>query len=392
MRTKVRSHCARLGHDQHTEDNSKDARHRGRKAAKKSSTCVTVSCFSANGASDDDLYTTENLGKQQFIGNLVTYCGNSDPFGSQPIKITPLVAHLLNFFVYVWSPAKCLSTNNRLENTLKGHVRDSIRKRCVATLRNETGATATVLLCSTILSRLSPSGQIEQERVTLKLKMIKQLKGFLGDGAQPEREKEDKLIWLSHALFINAVSEQNMDEAKSHGKALQTMMRNQTARYGLLAADLRIMWQVLAYEIYRAGISFTSSILDIHQWLPAVFRAHFPAVPNVLKPMHERSVKRLDPLLLGTPLESICSEMFTCYWFWSRRTFTDEGTIAMLSDWETLRYYYRQLHFLEYYLTARNLERIEPSPKLTGYWTTQACIAGSMLLCQISECHTAPPT
>lgn len=395
MRAKARAHSARRTNEKRFEDYTRH--HRRRTVCKRSSgfrpvpvqfdnTVLTLRCIGDDRSdkeyTESDSSETRTEQQQNDVASPPRWQGNSDPFRSQAIVFTPLVTGLVNFFLTVWLPSKALRAENEAKWSSAQHVRGSIRQLTLSTLRSEEGFMSTVLLSATVLGNLSPSPEVERERLQWKLKYINRLKHNLATSTLHEQDVDHNLIRLTQTLYTNAVTEQAMQEARYHGNALQCLWQKKTERCGMGAVEMKTVILVSAYELYRAGLTFTPAVIDTRSFLPKILSANFPQEERIMLNNRNRWYANLDPVLVNTPLYDICTDMFTCYWMSTLPQFRHSP------QWQTLRSFYRQLVTIDYYLVAR----LKAEEKASQYWHTQACLALCLTICTllyVSDVHVA---
>lgn len=366
--------------------------------------------------------------EQTAPGLLLVWKGNSDPFGSQVIEITPRFSQVVDFLTNVWVPA----THARLPAPFPPSVRNFF---CTVEMldpvnssRDQALTISALLPSASALATLTGSPELEQQRTRLKLLIIKSLRSRLDQSAAdplgetelvvfpsrggpksksasaaptnldqlithslPSPQPDDTVIALTQSLFISSVNESNSAEAEAHGRMLQWLMRCKTDREGYHAIQPDVLCQAIGYDIVRSQLSGTPSVFDTKTWVPACQAAYKLAILDTFQTFRRQVLDKLDPCLRGTPLQSIFLGTHQCFRLWSK-VGEPKATLQTDQIWAyvTLTNAALQLQATNYSLVVESIIR-QPNfatgtaASVQAYWRIQACLAFGVLLWQLTN-------
>lgn len=313
----------------------------------------------------------------------IAWHGNSDPFDSQAIVVTAETNRLLSFLLHVWLPQTQMQSSNAVDEGFRLAIKRRINASYISALHECWSAAAVLLPCSSMLAKLAPSRDIQQHSVGLKADTAARLRAAIIEDSQ-----QDEMMWLTQALFINAVSAGDFAEAKSHGNALQWMMRRKTDRDGLESLDSDLLYQTLFYEVYRANLTLGSSVFDIDNWGMAVMRAHSPDVCAIMDSHFEVLARETHESIRSTPLESFATGFRQGIWLFQNADLflRDERIVSQMWTLMTINYELEQLRCTNYYVLANDLAtKHHEHASEARYWHVQACICLALLLCTVNH-------
>ena len=180
------------------------------------------------------------------------YHGNSDPFSSLSLKITPLIAELINFEHEHLHP--CVYSNKYASN--RGYGRSYF-----ADIHGPETSLAAVYgylsRAAYVLGQASTNPQYDQLAMVLKGKSSASLRAQLASG---EIVDKDDVMRKILALMISEVFSHNYNAGLIHSKVLITMLEQQSMTEEL---DMRFSFSVIYSEIQRACMSLTRPCFDV---------------------------------------------------------------------------------------------------------------------------------
>lgn len=364
--------------------------------------------------------STSNDTDQQPHGTIIVWRGNSDPFRSQKLEITPRLNELLKFLDDVWIPAAQI----RLPSPFPPAVRSCF---CTERMLQPFDATndnalivSDLLPIASALASLTGSLELEQHRVKLKARAIAQLRSRLdfthGTKYPDQRKRRLKLapkalmptadtdivvgwdpsidivaIDLTRSLFVASVNECNNVEAEAHGKMLQWLLQRRSDQQGFVGIQVDELCLALGYDLVRSQLTLTPSIFDVDEWVPACLASQKIAVVDELAPFRQHILNRLDPSIKDTPLERVFLGTYQCFKIWTK---ADDPTSDFGPDqfWNyvTLSNLLVQLQTTNYSLEVDEILRSPTSTFSLSRrdrvsWLLQACLAYSVLLWQLTN-------
>lgn len=360
--------------------------------------------------------------KQPPLGSLVAWRGNSDPFRSQALDITPRMSQILDFLKTVWVPATIINLPPPFPPSLRSLYCTELMLDNVSA--DDSPLMLSVLLpCASALASLTGNVELSQQRTKLKLTTIWHLRTRLDESVEAEMASpplkteghsdsndpeqvhtdliaspsisyivpNDTILWLTQSLFITAVNEQNAAEATAHGKMLQWLMRRKTDADGYTSIKADMLCQALGYDIIRSQLTSTPSVFDVDTWVPACQNAHKLAILHDFAPFREKILAGIDNSIRDSPLQRVFLGTYQCFRLWSE---THDPSAKLDPDqiWNyvTLTNATLQLQATNYSVVV---QRVVAAPTFTtklarqaqAYWRIQACLVFSVLLWQLTN-------
>lgn len=360
--------------------------------------------------------------KEQSPSSLVPWRGNSDPFRSQAIDITPRLGQILDFLKTVWIPAGLVTLPPPFPPTVRSFFCTQLMFDQLSS-DDAPSALSVLLPCASALAVLTGSEDVGQQRTKLKLTAISQLRTQLSENMEsgavaPPIKKadrdfaeepgstsrtsvtnrllsnivpDDKILYLTQALFIASVNEGNDAEANTHGSMLQWLMRRKTDSDGYDSIAPDMLCQALGYDIVRSQMTRTFSLFDVESWVPACQRVHRLPVVDTFGDFRAKILAGLDHSIKNSPLQRVLLGTYQCFRTWAE---TDDPATdlepAQIWNYVTITNATLQLQATNYSLIV---QRVIHAPtfaaklgrRAQAYWRVQACCVFSVLLWQLTN-------
>lgn len=230
----------------------------------------------------------------------LVYQGNSDPFSSLSLKVTPLIAELIEFEHAHLHP--CVYSNKDSSNR-------TYSKSYLADIQSPEKSQAAVYgylsRAAFVLARATKNPKYDRLALVLKGKSSSLLRAQLASG---EVIDQGDVIRKILALMISEVFSHNYDAALIHSKVLLKMLEQESKSEGL---DMRFFFSVIYSEVQRACMSLTRPCFDAgpNGWVAKTFdragRGAYDAFVSTL------GLERLQPdnSVLGLDLAALFDEV-----------------------------------------------------------------------------------
>ncbi|OCT51571.1 hypothetical protein CLCR_08407 [Cladophialophora carrionii] len=186
----------------------------------------------------------------------VVLAGNSDPFASTTIAVTPLVNHLLIFTRDFILPA-----NHGNESALYGgkiHMHRYWRDNVRGLDDGRADGYAYLARSAAILAKIKP----ENETVLLALHYIGKATSKLRE-SMLKREDSQAHMWEVYALLAAEVAAHNFKAAAVHGRMLARLLQPEGRT---LKAEPRLLMGALFQDMTRACLWLTRPSFDLDRW------------------------------------------------------------------------------------------------------------------------------
>lgn len=298
--SKARSHAAKISHQR--KKKCSDQGHRGR----------------ANEHGSSDSTSPRTSSELVLAPPPVIFKGNSDPFRTSLIEVTPRVIQAFQFLRDALVPSTHFNTSGTGGSWARRFLPDQTVRKHMESMNDEWLALAEMLPLSAALTRLSGSRELATQTLQLKRKAIRRVHSKL-DSLHHDVATPDHVIRLTRTLFATATFENNMAEARMHGVALKELLYRKTKREGLEAIDVNLMWSTLYYDAQIAHTTMSTSIFDVNDWATTRLRQATEPLSQLLEPLHILVARDLDSVLKYSPtLLDTCIDIYEVTWLWQQ--------------------------------------------------------------------------
>lgn len=193
--------------------------------------------------------------------------GNSDPFSSKAIPITPETSELLMFHKSNVLPliVACREAYGVSASATKENWHDSFPE-----MHDECTAYGLLARTAVVMSRsAAPGSRVAVQSFKYKRKTSQLLRARLRKGKCPLVVSQVYPIIVS--MLIGAVFEDALDEAAIHIKMLKQLLYAESSRVDQ-KVDLAILLAVSCFDFHRASKALARPIFDFGGWLSDQFR------------------------------------------------------------------------------------------------------------------------
>ena len=249
--------------------------------------------------------------------------GQSDPFNTLAVEVTPEANEILSFF----RENVILSFYSTRWNKSKAAVVAMHWQTAVQTLHDRGSALGWLGRNGQILSIVSNDKRVKYAA----LRYTAQSTAILRERLEQAVELSDTDQWHISMLWGTEIIFQNLDAALLHGKMLRRIVENQ-ARKGTL--DLIAFRFILYYDINLCTMLMARSVFDYFDWVPDKYQRLEPLATRfmVFPPNNEEddAATDLDPCIRGDLLLSIFTQRrrhMREYAWWLDHSFEDLNPI-----------------------------------------------------------------
>jgi hypothetical protein len=204
-------------------------------------------------------------------GSLIQH-GNSDPFESFALSITPRFTELLTFYSSTFLPVTYSSyivpstSTNAIVKFRNVESADDFRST-LAVLRDRTSAVGFFLAQLTILSRIAPSPELRVERLRLRSEALGALKAGIQDNVLTgDAITESVLNLLYAAVFDGDLAEARMHLIFLRDRLVERVSHQERPRPLGIVLLFRVLYMDLA-----VGVTYLApTVFDVEHWVPQV--------------------------------------------------------------------------------------------------------------------------
>ena len=190
------------------------------------------------------------------------YHGNSDPFSSLSLEITPLVAELIKFEHAHLHP--CVYSTKNAPNQTYGNSYSADMHGPAA---NQAAVYGYLSRAAIVLASASPDPRFTEAALVLKGKSSVLLRAQLADGDITDKRDISRKVL---ALMIAELFAHNYDAAVVHSKVLIGLLKLSSRKKEF---DIRFFFSAVYSEIQRSCMSLTRPCFDVgpHGWVARTF-------------------------------------------------------------------------------------------------------------------------
>lgn len=309
--------------------------------------------------------------------------GNSDPFESLALRVTPRVNEVISFVRDYFLPASYVTDSPAW---IRAFGADKEWFDSVAVLRDECCARAFMLTYITIISNLTRNGELNLEKLDLKSKSAVTLRARIQESPVGDASVLTSVLFL----FAAETFAGNHFEATIHGKTLRTLLYEKSQKEGSVSIEQGFLTRTLWYDVHLAESHMTRTIFDMDGWVIDTLGPTFKPVDKFLEPFSADFTRNLDRSLDSEPLRTIFVQYRQALWLWTQpNPVADEDGWAA-SHWVLGRSYINQGRLVNYFLDVRQtlgmmghrraISTFTPKSKYDElFWHTQSCLALGML-------------
>ncbi|KAH0848376.1 hypothetical protein AYO21_04403 [Fonsecaea monophora] len=315
--------------------------------------------------------------------------GNSDPFNSLAIHVTPRVNQILTFFKHGYLPMiypafmGSEDAIRRIEALQNQEYRDG-----VLALRLECSARALLFINVAFMIKVSPHQGLEDEALLLKHQSIKALRRELVKGSVAQAQS--LVLDSVSMLFRGALIAGDLDEAGLHANTLRKLLEQKYDREGGVV-DLGFLLRVLYQNKQLSVFRFSLSVFDVEEWVPKVLAAYLEPSKAYLEPYQQVMLRRLDRSISAEPLRSLFVEMLLGDHMFSlpAESHPGEQLFSMVQVWIHIQGTILHSRLVDFILKTEashhlNFDPITEQPMPDArenlYWQTQRVLALTFLI------------
>ncbi|KPI37329.1 uncharacterized protein AB675_10281 [Cyphellophora attinorum] len=248
---------------------------------------------------------------------LVAWKGNSDPFSSTTVAVTPRMHQAFEFLRDGLIPSTHFNAGSKQQPWSRRFLASRTMRKHIESMSDEWAALGEMLPLTAAISRLSGSHELQTETAKSKMKIIRRLQTDMS--GLNNSAIRDQLISLTRTLFAAATFENNFPEARLHGLALRRLLEQKSAIEGIESIEISLIWSSLYYDAQISHCTVQLSIFDVDVWAPLALRVAARPVFEYLEPLRESVAHSLDPSLRYCPiLKDVCIEIYQVVWLWGR--------------------------------------------------------------------------
>lgn len=318
---------------------------------------------SATPDQQDDGYHPIVLSQSSSWARSLVQRGNSDPFQSFAIPITPRVSQLLSFYATEILPIKystCMvpsASNSAIIGFRSVEATDDYHS-VLAVLQDESSAVGFLLAQMTAMAELSQTQQHSREAMRFKARALAELKTQI---AKPDRA-HTALIESALGLLHAAVYAGDIAEARLHLEFVKTLLEERALRCGLNSIDIVLLFRVLYMDLAVSATYMAQTVLDVDRWVPGMLNIalrqtkpdfHFRP-PPIAGFLSNIDASIADPLLT---IFFECRRILWVWWLQPAQAVLESGpdifTIATHPETYTFRWLYSQLYIYSCRLANR---------------------------------------
>lgn len=193
--------------------------------------------------------------------------GNSDPFHTFAVKITPRANQILAFARDVFLPSHYRTDSKTWIHTasMQGEW-----NTIIMSLQSESHAQGVILTFLSSLAKISPPGAYLEDQLVLKREATRTLSRHIKGNV----DNDAVVLGRMSSLFTDAAFAGNLVEAQVHGNMLRTLLRQKAEREGVGSMDPGFVNGLVWFDFQLAQSYFTKTILDSN-WATDALRPLF---------------------------------------------------------------------------------------------------------------------
>lgn len=305
--------------------------------------------------------------------------GNSDPFESLSITVTPKVNQVLSFFRDTYLPINYATQSTTYYRSFGAHQEwdDGI-----ALLSTESSAQAFVTAFLSLLAKLNPN------RTSLMESLISRGRSYATLRSHIQKSTNDDPAILHSILFLYAteIFAGNSAQATIHGQTLRAhLLENiQEGRYHIVTTSTLV--RALYFDSYFALSNVTRPIFTIDDWVTVHLKERFHGMEDLLEPIQPLFLMDLDEAIDCEFLRHVFNRFRLIMWIWTTPTAVASEDPTDVSQWLLTNAHMLKSKLLSYYLDLQPLidENMEHSdPPLVAdvgiVYCIRSCLALGML-------------
>ena len=280
--------------------------------------------------------------------------GNSDPFQSFAVSVTPRVTQLLSFYAEKLLPVRYSTSmvpsesNNAIVSFRQVEAADDYRS-VVAVLQDQSSAIGFLLSQLTIMADLADSQALRVESMKLKARALVYVRAQLEDKVQADLGTIESVLLLLNA----AVYAGDMLEARLHLKFLKRLLEERALQHGPHSIGIVLLFRALYMDLAVSTTYTTKTFLDVNSWVPEMLTIALSQTrpsPHFRPPPIASFLSNLDSSITA-PLLTLFFESRRLLWVWwtqPARAVLESGpdvfTVDTHPETYTFRWLYSQLY------------------------------------------------
>ena len=300
--------------------------------------------------------------------------GNSDPFESSAVRVTPEIAEIMCFFKDYYLPTSYGTDAKAWFRPYGAH-----KQWCdtVALLNSRSCGPAFLLTQATLMANLSQSRSRKAELLSLKGDSFKALRSSIAAQGDGDINVINGVVFL----FAAEVFAGNVVEAILHGKTLQRLLVHEAKHNAAFPIYHGLVSRALWYDVHLAQAYMIRTIFDVDRWAMEILEPSFKSTNNYFANLREDFTAGMDVAIAKEPLRSIFCRTRQIAWLFQLNLTGDDGGYSV-SFWMLANSYISQGRLLNYHIDIqqRLQRKVEDNPASELFWQTQSCIALGLLL------------
>jgi hypothetical protein len=299
--------------------------------------------------------------------------GNSDPFGSYPITITPRVNNVLSFIRDEWLPAEFLTKTEIFIRMTLSRIEWSDITQC---LSSEDSAYALLSMYATLLARRSPNAQALRYSLYCKHQGLTSLRAWLSGGKGIPRDSISRLAGVTFLLGA-AICDDNMAEAEFHVRALKQLFDNRDA-IPTGSTEHNVFLRALRFDVRLALVRLSPTIFDMESHAQHLLRRTFGFGSRFFQNFPNTLFTSPMDCYLSEPLRTLIVRTRQVFWLWQHQDLDiHNDDMVILSHWVRGDHYIIQGSLINYF--AKTRAKLRGSDKNTILLAVELCLSLGLL-------------
>lgn len=312
--------------------------------------------------------------------------GNSDPFETQAVAITPEVNELITFFRDLVIPSIYHTGPDgwKTSQTANAHWQSAVQG-----LGDKGGALGFLARYAQVAAITGGDKRMGTEALRYTSKSTSVLRERLEHSTtmvQQANPLSQKVYWQINMLWGTEILFRNVDAAVTHGKMLRRILEKQSMNKQLDATFLRY---VLYNDSHLICSFMIRSVFDYDSWIPEQYKTMEAAATAEMPNLDEVHAQVIDPSVESDFLKQIFTTRREHVEVWKQRV-TSPGISPLMYAWLATDNSIHQGQLVKHALDAMDMAEKASSENAGGLWAEAylslaslywiRCIGGSMIV------------
>lgn len=302
--------------------------------------------------------------------------GNSDPFQSFAVSVTPRVTQLLSFYAEKLLPVRYSTSmipsvsNDAIVSFRNVEAADDYRS-VVAVLHDQSNAIGFLLSQLTIMADLVDSQVLRVENMKIKARALKDFKTQLEKTSRPDIDTIESILLLLNA----SVYAGDMLEARLHLKFLRRLLEERALKHGPHSLGIVLLFRSLYMDLAVSTTYMTGTLLDVDRWVPEMLTIALSQTvpsPHFRPPPIATFLSNIDSSITNPLLTMFfeCRRLLWVWWTQPARAILESGpdvfTVETHPETYTFRWLYSQLYIYSCQIANQVAALQGHNPDLSG--------------------------